>query len=110
MSFKKVMRGAVCVVGMVALACGVASAGDIMSWQPRTSAGGGNPGFLPSFLSQAAAVEFGPEATINRDLARKSNTSTRIFSFAGRDENGNDLWVQQGLQVQEQVTFTFPGP
>ena len=108
--FRKMMAGAMCALVIVALAWSAAAAGDIMSWQPRTPAGGASPGFLPSFLAQTGAVHFGPEATINRDLARKTNTLARKFVFAGWDEDGNELWVQQELQVQEQENFTFRLP
>jgi len=96
--FQKIMGSAMGVMVALTLACGPAVAGDIMSWHPRTPAGGASPHVLPSLLSQAAAIEFGPEATLNRPMRAKTTdifVREQPFSFTV-DEDGNpivDHWV-----------------
>lgn len=106
--FKKAMRVAMCVAGILSLAC-VSAAGDLMQWNPRTPAGGGNPGFLGSYLPQAAAVEYGPAAVVNRDLTGKSiqenilkNNGVSTTRVLFLDKNGNITSIQES--VNEQVT------
>jgi len=118
--FKKTMRVAMCVVGILSLAC-VAAAGDLMQWNPRTPAGGGNPGFLGSYFSQAAAVEYGPAAVVNRDMSGKNiqenilknNTfsTTRVLFL---DKDGKITSIQESVnenlteQTQENIIYHTP--
>jgi hypothetical protein len=118
--FKKAIRVAMCVVGILSLAC-VAAAGDLMQWNPRTPAGGGSPGFIGSYLSQAAAVEYGPAAVVNRDMSGKSIqesilksngfSTTRVLFL---DKDGKITSIQEsaseelGEQTQENIIYRTP--
>jgi len=118
--FKKAMRVAMCVMGILSLAC-VAVAGDLMQWNPRTPAGGGSPGFIGSYLSQAGAVKYGPAAVVNRDLTGKSIqenilnnkgfSSTRVLFL---DKNGDVESIQESVneqlteQTQENIIYHTP--
>ena len=115
--FKKAMRVAMCVVGILSLAC-VAAAGDLMQWYPRTPAGGASPGLLPSLLNQAAAVEYGPEAVVNRQLTGESRQGNVLhYSTSGTssvyylDENGDRVLYQETVnntdtvQAQDSVIY-----
>ena len=118
--FKKGMRVAMCVMGILSLAC-VAAAGDLMQWYPRTPAGGGSPGFIGSYLSQAGAVKYGPAAVVNRDLTGKSIqenilnnkgfSSTRVLFL---DKNGDVESIQESVneqlteQTQENIIYHTP--
>ncbi len=84
MKKRMTLMGAVCVLAIAALAA-PAAAGDVMSWQPSTPAGGASPAFLPSLLQQAMAIELGPEALTQRDLNREQVTTQQVFTF---DANG----------------------
>jgi len=105
---KKGMGIAMCVVGILSLAC-VAAAGDLMQWYPRTPAGGASPGLLPSLLNQAAAVEYGPSATIGfaitgdsrqeNVLENRSSSTERVFVFA----NDEKTLIQETVNDQELV-------
>lgn len=118
--FKKAMRVAMCVVGMLSLAC-VAAAGDLMQWNPRTPAGGGSPGWLGSYLSQAGAVEYGPPAVVNRDLTGKSiqenilkNSGVSTTRVLFLDKDGKITSVQESVneqltdQTQESIIYHTP--
>jgi hypothetical protein len=115
--FKKGMRVAMGVVGILSLAC-VAAAGDLMQWYPRTPAGGGVPGNLGVYLNQAAAVEYGAEALVNRQMtgeARQGNVQYYNTSGTSKvyflDENGDPVLYsttvndQNFLQGQESVIY-----
>ena len=121
--FKKGMWVAACAAGITSLAC-PASAGDLMQWTPRTPAGGGNPGYLGSYLSQAAAVEYGPAAVVNRDIGAESHQDNVLeYSNFGTtrvrylDEDGNltsaneaatteQSSEQQTVQKQKSVIYS----
>ena len=115
--FKKGMWVSLCVVGILSLAC-VAEAGDLMIWGPRTPAGGGSPGFIGSYLSQAAVVEYGPAASVGRDIDKpasrqdssyKNETSStqKYYSI----DDGTFILYQQNenttttVQKQESVIY-----
>jgi len=113
--FKKGMWVAVCVAGILSLGC-LAYAGDMMIWSPHTPAGGGSPGFIGSYLSQAAAVEYGPQGTVGRDLERpesRQNTyyqTENIQKFYTYDEPSDTLILyQQNVQttVQKQESLIY---
>ena len=114
---KKGMGIAMCVVGILSLAC-AAAAGDLMQWYPRIPAGGGVPGNLGVYLSQAAAVEYGPQALVNRQLTgesrqgnvlRNSSSGTERVYFL--DENGEMYLAQETVNdtdtVQAQETVIY---
>jgi hypothetical protein len=121
--FKKGMGVVMGVVGILSLA-GAAAAGDLMQWSPRTPAGGGSPGFLGSYLSQAAAVEYGPAAVVNRDIGAESHQDNVLeYSNFGTtrvrylDEDGNltsaneaatteQSSEQQTVQKQKSVIYS----
>jgi hypothetical protein len=107
--FKKGMRVAMGVVGILSLAC-VAAAGDLMQWYPRTPAGGGAVGNLQVYLNQAAAVEYGPEAVVGRQLTGEARQGNVVnYSTSGTssvyylDENGNRVLYQETVQDQSSV-------
>jgi hypothetical protein len=118
--FKKGMGVVMGVVGILSLA-GAAAAGDLMQWSPRTPAGGGSPGVLGSYLSQAAAVEYGPAALVNRDIGAESHQdnvleysnfgTTRVLYL---DADGNmtssteQSSEQQTVQKQKSVIYSVP--
>jgi len=105
---------------LLSLVCG-AVAGDLMQWSPRTPAGGGNPGYLPSYLSQAAAVEYGPAAQVNRDIGNETHQENELeyHNFATRriittDKDGNttatseEVSEQNTVQKQKSVIYSMP--
>ena len=107
--FKKGMRVAMGVVGILSLAC-AAAAGDLMQWYPRTPAGGGVPGNLGVYLNQAAAVEYGPQAVVNRQLTGESRQGNVLrYSTSGTsriyylDENGERYLYQETVNDQNTV-------
>ena len=115
--FKKGMRVAMGVVGILSLAC-AAAAGDLMQWYPRTPAGGGVPGNLGVYLSQAAAVEYGPQAVVNRQLTGQSRQDNVLhYSTSGKsriyllDANGEMYLAQETVNdtdtVQAQETVIY---
>ena len=101
--FKKGMGIAMCVVGILSLAC-VAAANDQMQWIPRTPAGGGSPGFLPALLQQAAAVEYGPEATVNRDIDIKRRSELTVENRTQR--YFTDYYYLNGQWIPNQQSLT----
>ena len=115
--FNKGMGVVMGVVGILSLA-GAAAAGDLMQWSPRTPAGGGSPGFLGSYLSQAAAVEYGPAAQVNRDIGGETHQenvleysnfgTTRVLYL---DEDGNvessTEQVSENQTVQKQTSIIY---
>lgn len=121
--FKKGIGVVMSVVGILSLA-GAAAAGDLMQWSPRTPAGGGSPGFLGSYFSQAAAVEYGPPAVVNRDIGTVSHQENVLeYSNFGAtrvrylDEDGNltsageaatteQSSEQQTVQKQKSVVYS----
>jgi hypothetical protein len=119
--FKKAIGIALCIAGILSLAC-EAVAGDLMQWSPRTPAGGGNPGYLPSYLNQAAAVEYGPAALVNRDIVPRethqentleySNFGTRriIYTDLNGDISSTADEVNDAQTVQKQTTVIYTTP
>ena len=94
-------------VGIMSLS-GVAVAGDLMQWNPRTPAGGGIPGYLSSYFTQAAAVEYGPAALVNRDIGGKSvqesSYDNHLFSSSRTIKlgpTGNILEIDEATNEQE---------
>jgi hypothetical protein len=80
-------------------------------WSPRTPAGGGSPGFIGSYLAQAAAVEYGPAATVGRDLdrpeSRQENYYETVNTGTQKSYSYNDLTgelVLLGVNESTQTT------
>lgn len=75
-----------------------ANAVDVMSWEPRTPAGGATGALIPYYLDQAVAVWGGPEAILEQTISRDTEqvTNQQLFTI----ENGERI-----LQ-QEQVSTT----
>lgn len=115
--FKKGMCISLCVVGILSMAC-LAYAGDLMIWSPRTPAGGGSPGFIGSYLSQAAVVEYGPAASVGRDIDKPTShqdsyyetENSSIQKYYSNDDGTLILYQQNEskqttVQKQEAVIY-----
>ena len=95
---KKVIASVIAVVAGLLFSTG-AGAGDVMSWSPRTPAGGAQT-FATFYLEVATAVKEGPRALIDQSLTGEQVTRSQNFA------------VQNGELVltQEQVSTTIREP
>jgi len=75
-----------------------ARAVDVMSYEPRTPAGGATGALLPYYLDQAVAVWGGPEVIIEQSISKDTEQTTvqQLFTI----ENG------ERILEQEQVSTT----